>query len=107
MKKSTIIQFIKNNIEKYGSFSGGLHSCKLCIEADKRTSPTEYFTCKYCPLWDYLPKPKFCGLEAACSHLKYKGEAVFTIESRLEGNKPALRAFLRGLINFYSKGAKK
>jgi len=102
MRKSTIIRFVKNNIEKYGSFCN-LSNCKLCAEAQKRMSPPDWLACKVCPLWDYIPKPKCRSYQASCANLKYNGKALFEIEMRLEGNKPALRALLNGLIKHFDK----
>jgi len=108
MRKSTIIRFVKNNIERYGSLfcrkafelSCG---CMLCWEADKRFDPNNTYhygrcRCVACPLWDYIPTNEY-----SCGWISYKGETLNTIDFKLRGNKPALRALLNGLIKHFDK----
>jgi len=105
MKKSTIILCVKENIESYGSLFGGTVGCVLCNEAKKRKA-LFWNSCDACSLWDYFPKPKYEGFESPCGKIKYKGERLCVLDMRLEGNKPALRAVLNGLVNLASKGRK-
>jgi len=105
MKKSVIIRCVKRNIEKYGSlFSDKLTTCALCDVAGKRFNPNNshhYGRCRCvaCPLWDYISTS-----DNSCGWIRYKGKPLISIDSELEGNKPALRALLNGVINLFEKG---
>jgi len=108
MRKSTIIRFLRGNIEKSGSLWGGRRGCIFCREAEAKLLFRDVRdVCQVCPLWDYAPKPEFEHYGAECFNLKYKGEKLVVLDSRLTGNKPALRAMLNGLINEYkNKGGR-
>jgi len=108
MKVSAIIRCIKRNIEKYGSLYGIPDDCILCKGAQKRASQTDWkvfemvLECDLCPLWNHITRPS--GRYSECSDILYKGAKLFASDYFLNGNKPALRALLNGLINAFNKG---
>jgi len=101
MKKSVIISLVKRNIETYGSLYGDPFNCVLCKEAEKRKTSLGTSECNNCQLWDIMPKPP--GHRADCADIWHKGTTLYKFEHRLRGNKPALRALLNGLVNYFGK----
>jgi len=101
MNKTAIIRFLRNNISNHGSLYGHPLDCALCDVAMARKGTSCGSSCAWCPLWDHMPRPEWPTYICGCDQIKYKGKNLHVLNSRLAGNRPALRALLKGLDNYF------
>jgi len=104
ISKENLINFVERNIKMHGSLFSRFN-CLLCSIAFNRRGHLSAYKCNFCPLWDYVTMPELgcrTDAESGCSIIRYKGNPLWVHNKKLRGNKPALLALLRGLINHFS-----